>query len=148
MQIAIHELSHAIVSARSGLLVRLDADTWEFRPSAPPEGVNVVLAQLAGIVGERTTLGLEAQHMLDMDPAGFFHTACASDEDLVLVDYDVTSCANMVREHQLIERLSFALNELGTHRIKVFARSMEAVQIGDALKLEGLPPLPPVRTVH
>ena len=86
--------------------------------------------------------------MLDADPLGFFHTDCASDEDRTLPSFDANTCARLVRDHQLIERLSFALNELGTHRIKAFARSMEGVAIGDGLKLEGLPSLPPVRRVH
>lgn len=147
MQIAIHELSHAIVSAGSGLLVRLDHDSWEFKPATPPEGEAVILAMLGGPTGERAMqLGVNgAAHLLDTDPAGFFATPCASDEDLVMPSYDPNTCARLVREHRLIERLAFALNELGADRIKAFARAMEATQVGDALRLEGLPP---VRSIH
>jgi hypothetical protein len=151
MHLATHELSHALCNSdQGGLLVRLDHDTWEFRPSTPPEGEDFVVAMLAGATGERVMqLGIDgAMHMLAMDPAGFFASPCASDEDRTLPSYDPNTCARLVRDHQLIERLAHALGELGADRIKAFARSMEGVAIGDGLRLEGLPPLPPIRTVH
>ena len=108
------------------------------------------MAMLAGATGERVMqLAVDgAAHMLDTDPVAFFRTACASEEDLVMPSYDVNTCARLVKSHQLIERLAHALGELGVDRIKAFARSMEGVAIGDGLRLEGLPPLPPIRTVH
>ncbi|MFY9209510.1 MAG: hypothetical protein WAO69_00105 [Aestuariivita sp.] len=151
MGIATHELSHALCNSGSGgLLVRIGHDDWEFRPHTQPEGEDFVIAMLAGPTGERTMqLGIDgAAHMLDTDPAGFFATPCASPEDLVMPSCDPSTCASMVRKHQLIERLAHALNEMGAARIKAFARSMEATQVGDGLRLEGLPPLPPLRRVH
>ena len=150
---AFHELSHCLASnGKGGLLVRLSQSDWEFRPyELPTTGVDVVLAQLAGSIGERIMErgAIGAANMLDSEgPDTFFRTSCASDEDLLLVDVDPNTCAALVKQHQLIERLAYALNELGLPRIKAFARSMEATQIGDGIKLEGLPALPPVRTVH
>ena len=152
VSLAFHELAHALTNkAKGGLLVRLSADEWEYRPHDHPLGVDVILAQLGGATGERIMeLGaIGAANMLDSEgPDTFFRTSCASDEDLLLVDVDPNTCAGLVKQHQLIERLAHALNELGLLRIKAFARSMEATQIGDGIKLEGLPALPPVRPVH
>ena len=120
MHLATHELSHALCNSGSGgLLVRVGHDDWEFRPHTQPEGEEVIIAMLAGATGERVMqLGVDgAMHMLDMDPAGFFHTACASDEDLVMPSYDVNTCARLVRDLQLIERLAVAVSELGMERI-------------------------------
>ena len=149
--LAAHELSHALCNSDgAGLLVRIGHDDWEFRPHTQPEGEAVIIAMLAGPTGERVMqLGIDgAAHMLAMDPAGFFASPCASDEDQALPRHDPNTCANMVRKHQLIERLAQALGELGMHRIKAFARAMAAVQVGDGLKLEGLPQLPPIKVVH
>ena len=152
MHLATHELGHALCSTGNGggLLVRIGHDDWEFRPHTQPEGEAFVIAMLAGATGERVMqLGVDgAAHMLAMDPAGFFASPCASDEDKALPRHDPNTCARLVRDHQLIERLSHALGELSTARIKAFARAMAGVVIGDGLRLEGLPPLPPIRTVH
>lgn len=140
--IAVHEISHAIASGSgSGLLVRLTAEDWEYRPDKTPEAEQVILCQLAGSIGERVnSLGIEgATALLAEDPSAFFHTECASPEDLVFVIADPETCAGLVVKHKLISKIAMALNEIGPVRIHAFAACMAGVQIGDGMRLDGLP---------